>query len=175
MLLSLPTSFCWDDWFRFARAWSSGVWSFAMTRHTNHQDIPRMNARARRARRDGHAYLKRSTCSTWIMYTEHIVLRTMYVQTETSHSLSERKSNMPTAFVTGKRQPGFINRLFPVRRCRIMPKRFITNVPETPCNVVWKTKSPKPHIMPSVSLNSKPTGFFRILKRFLFSFSLSVV
>ena len=33
----------------------------------------------------------------------------------------------------------------------------------------------QPHIMPSVSLNSKPTGFFRILKRFLFSFSLSVV
>jgi hypothetical protein len=45
---------------------------------------------------------------TWLMYREHIVLRMMYVQTETSHSLSERKSNMPTAFVTGKASAWFI-------------------------------------------------------------------
>jgi hypothetical protein len=30
-----------------------------MMRHTNHQEIPRLNARARQAVRDGHAYLKR--------------------------------------------------------------------------------------------------------------------
>ena len=77
----------------------------------------------------GMLYLKRSTCSTRIVYREHIVLRTMYVQTETI-PLSERKSNMPTAFVTGKRQPGFINPIFLFRVCRIMPNRFIIMCPK---------------------------------------------
>lgn len=70
---------------------------FCNNKAYNHQEIPRLNARARRAVRDGRAYLKRSTFSTRIVYREHIVLRTMYVQTETI-TLSERKSNMPTAF-----------------------------------------------------------------------------
>jgi hypothetical protein len=139
----------------------------------NHQEIPRLNARARRARRDGHAYLKRSTCSTWIMYREHIVLRTVCVQTETSHSLGTQ-IQYANRFCHRQASACFINALFPVRRCRIMPNRFIIMCPKR--RAMWYgTPKSQPHIMPSVSLNSKPTDFFRILKRFLFSFSLSVV
>lgn len=59
---------------------------FCNNKAYNHQEIPRLNARARRAVRDGRAYLKRSTFSTRIVYREHIVLRTMYVRTD-NHSL----------------------------------------------------------------------------------------
>jgi hypothetical protein len=152
-----------------------GVPAFGVLRHTNHQEIPRFECKSEAScTRRACLFEEVSTCSTWLMYREHIALRMMYVQTETSHSLSERKSNMPTAFVTGKRQPSSLNRLFPVRRCPHYAQPVHYHVPETPCNVVWKTKKSQPHIMPSVSLNSKPTGLFRILKRFLFSFSFSL-
>jgi hypothetical protein len=41
--------------FDLQRARSPGVWSFAIIRAYNHQEIPRLNARARRTVRDGHA------------------------------------------------------------------------------------------------------------------------
>src|SRR5271154_35968 len=122
----------------------------------------------------GMLYLKRSTCSTRIVYREHIVLRTMYVQTETI-PLSERKSNMPSAFVTGKRQPGFINPIFFLLGSAALCPTGSLSCARNAVQCDVENRKSQTHIMPSVSLKSKPTDFFRMLKRFLFSFSLSIV
>jgi hypothetical protein len=44
-----------------------------------------------------------------------------------------------------KRQPGSLNRLFPVRRCRIMPNRFIIMCPKRRAMWYGKPKVPTSH------------------------------